>query len=69
MYAGTIVIDGNRLRYKVRDWKTMIVLKILRAKLKEVLARMFRQPGKDLAGKHHMWMEVLEKMFERQRKS
>ncbi|KAI7178507.1 hypothetical protein KC343_g19643 [Hortaea werneckii] len=69
MYAGTIVIDGNRLRYKVRDWKTMIVLKILRAKLKEVLARMFRQPGKDLAGKHHVWMEVLEKMFERQRKS
>ncbi|KAI7375630.1 hypothetical protein KC328_g15322, partial [Hortaea werneckii] len=69
MYAGTIIIDGNRLRYKVRDWKTMIVLKILRAKLKEVLARMFRQPGKELTGKHHMWMEVLEKMFERQRKS
>ncbi|RMX95329.1 hypothetical protein D0867_13539 [Hortaea werneckii] len=69
MYAGTIIIDGNRLRYKVRDWKTMIVLKILRAKLKEVLARMFRQPGKELIGKHHMWMEVLDKMFERQRKS
>ncbi|TKA30499.1 hypothetical protein B0A50_02727 [Salinomyces thailandicus] len=68
MYAGTIVIDGNRLRYKVRDWKTMIVLKTLRTKLREVLARLFKAPGKDLMGKHRMWMEVLEKMLERERK-
>ncbi|KAK5138012.1 hypothetical protein LTR08_005809 [Meristemomyces frigidus] len=69
MYAGVIVIDGNRIRYKVRDWKTMLVLKTLRAKLKEVLGRLFRTPGKDLTGKHQLWMEVVEKMFERQRKS
>ena len=69
MYPGTIVIDGNRLRYKVRDWRTMIVLKTLRSKLKDLLARTFRTPGKELIGKHQMWMEVLEKMFEKQRKS
>ncbi|KAK6388607.1 hypothetical protein LTR65_007763 [Meristemomyces frigidus] len=69
MYAGVIVIDGNRLRYKVRDWRTMIVLKTLRAKLKEVLARLFKAPSKELTGKHQLWMEVVEKMFERQKKS
>lgn len=69
MYPGVIVIDGNRLRYKVRDWKTMIVLKTLRTKLKEVLARLFKAPGKELIGKHHMWMETLEKMLVRERKA
>ncbi|KAK5117179.1 hypothetical protein LTR85_008947 [Meristemomyces frigidus] len=69
MYAGVIVIDGNRLRYKVRDWRTMIVLKALRTKLKEVLARLFKAPSKELTGKYRLWMELLERMFERQRKS
>lgn len=68
MYAGVIVIDGNRLRYKVRDWRTMIALKTLRMKLKEVLARLLKAPSKELRGKSQLWMELLEKMFERQRK-
>ncbi|KAF2763940.1 P-loop containing nucleoside triphosphate hydrolase protein [Teratosphaeria nubilosa] len=69
MYAGVIIIDGNRLRYKVKDWKTMIALKMLRTKLKEVLARLYRLPGKELTGKHAMWMELLMKMFEKQRRA
>ena len=68
MYAGVIVIDGNRLRYKVRDWKTMIVLKMLRTRLKEVLARVYKVPGKELGGKHMLWFDVLGQMFELQRK-
>ncbi|TKA83701.1 hypothetical protein B0A55_00280 [Friedmanniomyces simplex] len=69
MYAGVIVIDGNRLRYKVRNWKTMIVLKMLRTRLKEVLARVYRVPGKELGGKHMLWFDLLGQMFERQRKN
>lgn len=65
-YAGVIVIDGNRLRYKVRDWKTMLVLKTLRAKVKEVLARMFKNPGRELHGKLQVWMEILESILGQQ---
>ncbi|KAK0922223.1 hypothetical protein LTR91_004897 [Friedmanniomyces endolithicus] len=68
MYAGVIVIDGNRLRYKVRDWKTMIVLNMLRTKLKEVQARVYKVPGKELGGKQMLWFDVLGQMFELQRK-
>ncbi|KAK3674438.1 hypothetical protein LTR78_005524 [Recurvomyces mirabilis] len=64
MYAGVIVLDGNRLRYKVRDWRTMIVLKILRQKSKEVLARLFKHPGKDITGRSRPWMDILKRILD-----
>lgn len=63
MYAGVIVIDGNRLRFKVRDWRTMIVLKTLRAKVKEAIARHFNNPGKGLGDRQRRYMELIEKIF------
>ena len=68
MYAGVIVVDGNRLRLKVRDWRTMIVLKTLRAKAKEALSRTFKYPGKDLGDKQRRWMEVIERIFDQRKK-
>ncbi|KAF2173885.1 hypothetical protein M409DRAFT_62112 [Zasmidium cellare ATCC 36951] len=67
MYAGVIIIDGNRLRLKVRDWRTMIVLKTLRTKLREVMGKLFKNPGRDLGDRPRRWMVVLERMFERQK--
>ena len=64
LYAGVIVIDGNRLRFKVRDFKTMIVLKTLRAKLQEALGRQFRYPGKQLGDRQTKWMDLVGKIFE-----
>jgi ATP-dependent RNA helicase DHX29 len=66
MYAGVVVVDGNRLRLKVRDWRTMVVLKVLRAKSKEVMAKLFRNPGRELGDRPRRWMEILEKIFEKQ---
>ncbi|QIW99610.1 hypothetical protein AMS68_005128 [Peltaster fructicola] len=60
LYAGVIVIDGNRLRFKVSNWKTMIVLKVLRARFKECQARMLKSPGKELGMKLRKWMEIHE---------
>ncbi|KAK3706195.1 hypothetical protein LTR37_012896 [Vermiconidia calcicola] len=64
MYAGVIVIDGNRLKFKVRDWKTMFALKMLRTKLREALARVFKHPGRELGDRYRRWMELLERIFE-----
>lgn len=65
MYAGVIIIDGIRLRFKVKDWKTLVVLKLLRAKVREVMGKVFKSPGRDLGDRPRRWMEVLEKIFER----
>lgn len=65
MYAGVIIVDGNRLRIKVRDWRTMAVLKVLRARFREVLARMLRYPGRELGAKLGRWMEIFEAIFRR----
>lgn len=69
MYAGVIVVDGNRLRFKIRDWKTMIALKILRARLKEAMGRMFKHPGRELGAKQRRWVDLLIKIFEQRRPS
>jgi len=68
LYAGVIVIDGNRLRFKVRDWKTMLALKTLRGKMKEVLARVFRAPGKELTGRNRAVMEIVRRVLEQRRR-
>ncbi|KAK3052761.1 hypothetical protein LTR09_006244 [Extremus antarcticus] len=67
MYAGVIIIDGNRLRLKVRDWKTMVALKILRAKVREAMGRLFKHPGRDLGAKQKRWMDLVLKIFEQRR--
>ncbi|KAK5115541.1 hypothetical protein LTR62_001200 [Meristemomyces frigidus] len=69
VHAGVIVIDGHRLRYKVRDWKTMIVLKVLRSRAKEVLARVFKYPGKELTGLSRAWMDVLRVVLDTRKRS
>lgn len=67
IFAGVVIVDGNRLRLKVKDWRTLIVLKILRGKVREVMGKVFKSPGRELGDRPRRWMEILEKIFERQR--
>lgn len=63
MYAGVFVLDGNRARFAVPDWKTMLVMKVLRSRLKEMLTRSFKSPGKLPTAQHERWLEVWQKVF------
>lgn len=63
MYAGVVVLDGNRARFSVPDWKTLLVVKYLRARLRDVLARSFRNPGKLLTSQQERWLDVWQKVF------
>jgi ATP-dependent RNA helicase DHX29 len=63
MYSGVLVLDGNRARFAVPDWKTMLVVKVLRARLKEMLTRSFRSPGKLPTAQHERWLEVWQRVF------
>ncbi|RWA09918.1 hypothetical protein EKO27_g5192 [Xylaria grammica] len=63
MYAGVVILDGNRARFSVVDWKTMLVLKTLRARLRDVLSRSFKIPGKLLPASQEKWLDVWHTIF------
>ncbi|KAK0615208.1 P-loop containing nucleoside triphosphate hydrolase protein [Bombardia bombarda] len=63
LYAGVLILDGNRVRFAVSDWKTMLVIKVLRARLREMLTRSFKSPGKLPTSQHERWLDVWQKIF------
>jgi ATP-dependent RNA helicase DHX29 len=63
MFSGVIVLDGNRGRFALPDWKTMLVLKVLRTRLRELLTRSFKQPGKLPTAQQVKWLEVWQRLF------
>ena len=67
LYAGVIVIDGSRLKFKVRDWKTMMALKMLRVGFKEALVKSLKHPGKPLGDRQRRWMELVNRVFEQKK--
>ncbi|CAN8106048.1 unnamed protein product [Discula destructiva] len=63
MYSGVLVLDGNRARFAVPDWKTMLVIKVLRSRLREMLTRSFKNPGKLPTAQHEKWLDVWQRIF------
>ncbi|KAL1839269.1 hypothetical protein VTK73DRAFT_4088 [Phialemonium thermophilum] len=63
MYAGVLVLDGNRARFAAPDWKTLLVVKTLRARLWEMLHRSFRSPGKPQTAQHQKWLDAWQRIF------
>ncbi|KAM3074633.1 hypothetical protein ACMFMG_008061 [Clarireedia jacksonii] len=63
MYAGVFILDGNRARFAVSDWKTMLAIKTMRARLRDILTRSFKTPGKPLTTQQQKWMELWQKIF------
>ena len=67
MYSGVIVIDGNRFRFALDNWKAMIAIKHLRLRLKEMIASALKQPGRhrDLGEKMAYWFNIWKRIFVR----
>ncbi|KAJ3498286.1 hypothetical protein NLG97_g1245 [Lecanicillium saksenae] len=63
MFAGVIILDGNRGRFAVPDWKTMLAIKVIRTRLRELLTRSFKQPGKLPTAQHQKWLDVWQRLF------
>ena len=64
MYSGLIIIDGNRIRFSVDDWKVMLAIKMLRHTLRQITAQSFRDPGHQLSPQQQTWFNIWVKMFE-----
>lgn len=63
MYSGVIIIDGNRLRFSVSDWKIMLAIKTLRLRIREIMAQFYRSPGKPLSSQQQDWFDIWQRMF------
>ena len=62
MYAGVIVIDGNRIRFSVDDWKTLIAIKILRTQIRHIIDQSFHYPGRNLSQDQLSWLDIWQKI-------
>ncbi|KAJ5896633.1 uncharacterized protein N7473_006032 [Penicillium subrubescens] len=63
MYSGVISIDANRVRFATHSWKSMLALKILNSRLRDLLASTFRNPHKPLTYKQQQWLDVWQQIF------
>ena len=63
MYAGVLVLDGNKARFSAPDWKTMLAVKVVRGRLRELLSRSFKSPGKPLTPQQERWLDVWQRIF------
>ncbi|KAH9883523.1 P-loop containing nucleoside triphosphate hydrolase protein [Xylariomycetidae sp. FL2044] len=63
MYAGVIVLDGNRARFSAPDWKTLLAIKVLRSRLRDIVNRAIKSPGKLLTVQQEKWLDVWQKIF------
>ena len=64
IYAGVMVVDGNRIRFAFDDWKTMIAVKSLRTQIRSIMAQSFRNPGRGLTSHQQSWLDIWQKIFE-----
>lgn len=63
MYSGVIVIDGNRIRLSVEDWKMMLAIKTLRHRLRQITAQLYRDPRSSLSSQQQIWLDIWKKIF------
>ncbi|EGC41863.1 DEAH box polypeptide 36 [Histoplasma capsulatum var. duboisii H88] len=63
LYAGIIAIDGARIRFSVKDWKSMLALKALTTRVRNALSFAIRNPHKELRSNQKGWVELWQKVF------
>ena len=62
MYAGVITLDGGRIRFSVRDWRTMIAIRVLRTKLQEALSHSYRNTGSSMSQSDAEWLNIWQQI-------
>jgi ATP-dependent RNA helicase DHX29 len=62
IHAGVIVVDGNRMRFRVRSWKDALVLKTMRIRLCELLDVVLKDPAKSVSNRLTVWSRYWETM-------
>ncbi|KAH7080748.1 ATP-dependent RNA helicase A [Paraphoma chrysanthemicola] len=70
MHAGVISFPGSVLRFAVRDWRAAVALKVLRRRVKEILASTWKNPARQMSEREKEWLSLffvmLEQKFEKE---
>jgi ATP-dependent RNA helicase DHX29 len=70
MHAGVISFPGSVLRFAVRDWRAAVALKVLRRRVKEILANSWKNPARQLSEREKDWLgfffQIFEQKFEKE---
>lgn len=64
MYPGISAIDGNRIRFSFSDWKSMVAIKVLRHRIREVMQRAWKSPDKELTESQKGWVGIFWEVME-----
>jgi ATP-dependent RNA helicase DHX29 len=64
MHAGVISFPGSVLRFAVRDWRAAVALKVLRRRVKEILASNWKNPARTLSEREKEWLGLFFGVFE-----
>ncbi|KKA30424.1 hypothetical protein TD95_004371 [Thielaviopsis punctulata] len=64
LFSGVLVLDGNRARFSLNDWKAALAIKTLRARLRDILTRSFKNPGALPSAQQQKWLDVWQRIFE-----
>jgi ATP-dependent RNA helicase DHX29 len=64
MHAGVISFPGSVLRFAVRDWRAAVALKVLRRRVKEILANTWKNPARQLGEREKEWLGLFCGVFE-----
>jgi ATP-dependent RNA helicase DHX29 len=67
-YCGVLTLDSNRLRFAITDQKTMLAIKILRGKLRELVDWIIQRPKIPISSDLRWHLEVFEKICTRPEK-
>ena len=64
LHAGVVSLPGNTVRFAVREWRAAVALKVLRRRIKEILAACWKKPARCLSEREKEWWGLLLKMFD-----
>jgi ATP-dependent RNA helicase DHX29 len=62
IHAGVVVLDGNRLRFKVGDYRTAMALKTIRKRLEEYVEGKLEEPGRPVRAGLERWLGIWDKI-------
>lgn len=63
LHAGVISLPGNVLRFAVKDGRVAVALKVLRRRVKEILASSWKNPARQQSEREKEWLDLFSRIF------
>ncbi|KAI8939054.1 hypothetical protein NX059_004892 [Plenodomus lindquistii] len=64
LHAGVVSLPGNVLRFAVLDGRAAVALKVLRRRVKEILALSWKNPARQLSEREGEWLDLFFRIFQ-----